>query len=534
MIIAASKSSFTLLGGVALTSLITFAPSVAEAGTLRDIFVPGGANYPIENPPTPSSPGGGDLHFRWVPLCEDGTGDHEWSATGNGQAPTCAASDYVRCIDGTRPLYYVDRARTADGTADANSNSWVFWFQGGGSCSDQGNDGAGDVCAGKFNTPGERDEMTSVDDPKSIVGRGILNPDRAENAFKTYNRVRIMKCSYDRFTGDATLSTSDSNGNQFDLFWHGRRMITAVLADLEYGITYREAGEPNSLPPLSDAFRVLFAGHSGGSGGLIFNIDWLATQIHTMRPAAKVRALIDARFKPGIENEAHFDTSTYSLADDTNGDNVIDVYDLLVPDPLNPGYIGGSILFEYHNGVFQAGGDLATQQDQWGVNLDATCESTYGVGAWQCRDELHVLLNHVKTPFFVRQALRDSNHIDGRVLWAADPLFNFASGPYKVRVLFQLASYYLGHHTKSIIGQGAFPPTWAMGVFASDTTVHAGNHDDEQFFERELCDPLTNDHFSYHDAVFEWFTYDTEVMMIQDPNAVTGEWCSYVGGACVC
>ncbi|MGH8597723.1 MAG: hypothetical protein ACREXT_13790 [Gammaproteobacteria bacterium] len=157
-----SKNTINSLVVLALLP-VALGPAAAEAASMYEVLT---GPYDLANPPTPVS-NGGVMRYRFVPLCNDGSGDHEWSrGVGNaGIAPTCAAEDYIRCIDGTRPTYYLDKARTADNSADAESNHWAFWFQGGGSCSDSEALGAGETCWNAYNDPGEVDEMTSSDDP---------------------------------------------------------------------------------------------------------------------------------------------------------------------------------------------------------------------------------------------------------------------------------------------------------------------------------------------------------------------------------
>ncbi len=515
-------------------------PTSALAGSMYELDT--GLAYDLENPPSPAAGMSDDLHYHWVPLCEDGSGDHEWSnsAGASGTAPTCVPDDYIRCIDGTRPLYYVDRARLYNGTADTLSNSWVFWFQGGGSCSDADGVGAGENCWNTYLDPTETDEMGTSARKTSLAASAILDPDRSESVFKTYNRVRIMKCSYDRFMGTSELlATPNGAGDDIDLFWHGRRMIEAVVADLEHGITFTDEGGQNTLPPLTDAFRVLFAGHSGGSGGLIMNGDWLASLIHAMRPAAKVRLLVDARWKPGIENEASYDPNLTIPADDANGDGQLDLWDHIAPTPASPGELPGG--GDYHRATLQPGGRFAVQQDQWGAPLDASCEAALGNGATRCRDEIHVLANHVETPYFLRQALRDRSHVGGPVSYADDPAFRFTDAEFRDRVVHQLNRFVDDHDTLSMAASGAAgipAPTWAYGVFAPNVTKHVGNSDDQQFFDEKLCEDGVGtspaDAFSYHDALFDWITYDTQIVAVEDAASTSGEYCDPNDVTCSC
>ena len=312
-----------------------------------------------------------------------------------------------------------------------------------------------------------------------------------------------------------------------------------MIADLEHGISFQDESGPNTLPPLTNAFRVLFAGHSGGSGGLIMNADWMAGLVHAMQPPAKVRLLVDARFKPGLELEASFDPNRTVAADDANGDGQVDQWDHIAPTVSNPGELPGG--GDYHRGAYQAGGTRAIQQDQWGAPLDASCEAAFGDGATRCREELHVLLNHVETPFFLRQALRDRSHVNGGVAHADDPLFRFTEAEYQQRVVHQLSRFVDDHDTLSMAATGAAgipAPTWSYGVFAPDVTKHAGNTNDAQFFDVRLCEAgvatSPSEAFSYHDALFEWITFDTKIVAVEDPASTSGEYCDPDDASCSC
>ena len=241
--------------------------------------------------------------------------------------------EVVRCVDGTRPVIYVDEAQSA-------SNRWVFTFQGGGSCA------SGQACLGTYLDLGERGEMSTARKPAMRNMPGIHTPD-AVNGFRDYHRVRIEKCGYDRYNGNATVrgaaatvdSDLDGDGIQgevindptglavqegadlgFDLFHHGKKIMLHTLDELRDGLRYdtwvaASGGVTEvfaTLPPLKDADAILFAGHSGGAHGLMNNIDSLAdymagwTRTDGTPFDADVRALFDAHLLPTLESEAAF------------------------------------------------------------------------------------------------------------------------------------------------------------------------------------------------------------------------------------
>src|SRR5688572_972396 len=110
----------------------------------------------------------------------------------------------VRCTDGTMPLIYVDKAVCTDaqgcggGTQRGEpieSNRWIFTMSGGDSCN-------GDRCGFFYAQPDERGFMGSSTKGPMKNMDGIHDPDPVRNpVFAAYNRVRVEKCSFDRYMG---------------------------------------------------------------------------------------------------------------------------------------------------------------------------------------------------------------------------------------------------------------------------------------------------------------------------------------------
>ena len=68
----------------------------------------------------------------------------------------------IKCLDGSAPVFYIDRA------ISGTSNKWVFYVQGGGSCT------TAEDCVNHYVS--EYKEMSSHWAPESISGNGILSP----------------------------------------------------------------------------------------------------------------------------------------------------------------------------------------------------------------------------------------------------------------------------------------------------------------------------------------------------------------------
>ncbi len=536
---------------MSILAILSLATTSAHAQACPDMYTMATASggvcgtYDIYNPPTPAiSPTGipGDYVGNWVPLYSDGT-DTE---PAGGEEP-------IRCIDGTRPMYYVDPA------ADGNDANWLFFFQGGGSCAGVGGETVGEACWGDYAVASERDEMSSVDNHGSQNATGMLDPDKAANAalFRNFNRVIISKCSYDRWLGTATVSATSPSGSTFSLYFHGRRIVEAVFADLADGVPVSPANEEDvTMPPLEDASLVLLAGHSGGAAGVILNGDWMAEEVRARSVAdLDVRLVVDARFAPGLENEAAFDTDAEDAAGPlacatVPGGSTCDAYDFAVSGSAD--LVAG--VLPYDAGTYriadalQSTGAARYAHEEWGAPLDASCQATHASAWGRCHSETHVLMNHVSTPFFIRNALEDGNHSGNPTAWLCEgpdcgydqpPIQDgFTAAEYHERVVKQLTTLDTWG-TASEMEQGLDPdgPTShgvPIGVFAPDTSTHEGILHDYQSFGLRLREPIDVESTTYAEALYEWATAPASYVgpAIEDPEAPV-QWCqSPVGGAC--
>jgi len=357
----------------------------------------------------------------------------------------------LRTLDGTRPVLYIDKAlcTTPAGCGAAafgdpvESDKWLLSVTGGGSCEaidsdDDGKADDADSCLLLYEDPTERDEMGSADKApmKNLVG--IMADDPSGNpAFAGYNRVRVEKVSYDRYNGLVkyhrtggyfTGLTSGAVTVHFDLYQQGYRIMRETLRMLEKGLTYTtwrddgvgavEAVE-ETLPTLSAADSVVFVGHSGGAHGLYHNIDRLADHLQKKKDfTGDVRAIFDANFLPSIANEAAF--ATDAMAVPLAGD--------IYSDQWAGNTSAGGIAFAYDGADYYATGDVSAQYDTFGGDriLDRSCLDTHkrtDGATWKCRDRVHVLSNHVATPFFFREDFTDpstehtANGSGHRLVW---------------------------------------------------------------------------------------------------------------------
>lgn len=440
----------------------------------------------------------------------------------------------VRCLDGTRPILYVDKAVCTEPTGcgtvpfgeSVDSDEWIFSMSGGGSCHVDDDDGDGiednaQECLSLY-IQGEASEMgTSHATPMTSLG-GIHSADPVENpVFAGYNRVRIKKCSYDRYTGrqdytapggyfSATVTSRAgvSTTIDFDLYQQGYHIMEEALFELRSGLTYTTwvAIEGSNavtevqevLPPLEDADAILFAGHSGGAHGLMHNIDHLSDELSSW-PAfsGDVRALFDAQFTPSLENEAAFAVGvSFTTTHDAYSDIWSGTTEALLQD------------FDYDGSAYFSQ-DPPLEPSTWRTAYDASCLAAHTGGEeWKCVDRYHVLMNHISTPFFVREDFTDPNRahlLDGQghvVLWT-DDRNQYAHCPdptspclpmltpeeYRPRVERQAATFLGGFDFRSEMGGGVDQSLGGTGdvptvlLWMPDCNSHAGIFNDAAYQE---------------------------------------------------
>jgi hypothetical protein len=418
------------------------------------------------------------------------------------------ADPSVRCFDGTAPTLYVDPAVDAAGNTVV-SDKWLFTFTGGGSCAPRDSDGDGVVddltsCLASYR--GETNEMSSAASKPMKELVGIHRPDPQRNpVFAGYNRVRIDKCSFDRYNGRAVFRglTDRRIGTAFDAYQQGYSIITAAFTELLPGLTYttwkaragRVVASSETLPPLAQASAILFLGHSGSAQGLMHNIDHLAADLAALGVAADVRAALDAHFLIAQETEAAFTGAG-------------DLY-----DHIWTGTSPAADAFTYDDTFWAPGGAYHTQLSTLRAELDQSCLDAHAASGdgHLCHDYIHVLLNHVSTPFFVREDYRDSNHSnpveDHELSWG--PIAEYPAhcpgrtcvpvfavpGEHRGRLNEQADRLWFDYRARSEIAEGidtSMPagqvPSFALWM--PNCGSHAGAYDDAQFFGVSISSPV--------------------------------------------
>lgn len=439
--------------------------------------------YPaLEFPPAPDGPGTGEGTLRYVPLCEDGSGDHEYAVTGGafGTAPTCATEDFVRCADGERPYYWLDAA-----TPNPSPN-WVIHAGGGGAASAP-NEAADDASVWQHALTNGNGAYSADPAPPLHGDLTGIFADGGGNPFRTYNRIFIEKCTPDTWLGNRSHHLADYDGDpavtasvpigdcddsdddgdvceeagcvchdvtlpppedasgvrEYDVHYHGKRIVRAVLSDVVAGPVAWETyplglnasgtallpgGSDHEFPPLAADAIVAINCHSNGCNGLQGgHIDDIDTYLDDLvEDDVRVRALFNSWLPPVAEVEqcvSDYDGVSVTVGSEEYAAHVgiIDdascsVYDQVV-DPVGVTTQPVSrMAFEPDGRVLNSLVDWYEPAPDYDPPVDATCLADHcpNTADWAtdpacapCNDSVHVLLNHLQTPFFYNTAQRD-------------------------------------------------------------------------------------------------------------------------------
>jgi hypothetical protein len=180
--------------------------------------------------------------------------------------------------------------------------------------------------------------------------------------------VYVYYCSSDQWAGqrdDYVFTGPDATSPSYRLHFRGFSILEAVNDALRKGVTSDDKVE--TLPKLVDATRILFAGSSAGSNGQTHALDWWAGQY------------------PNAQTFGFFDASTDPYPED-------------LPDKTFGSTLASFLPQRYQETFVQV----------WNAHLDESCVAAHpGADAYICSLGSFVRLNHITTPFFVRQDLRD-------------------------------------------------------------------------------------------------------------------------------
>ena len=376
-----------------------------------------------EPPPANPLPATGAFEWSWLSTCEDGLADPLNQCTG----------EEVRCVDGTRPGFYVDWATDENGQ-ESPTDRWIFYWSGGGGCANT------EDCWRDYNfDAGATTTCTTAFCPfgsgQSIVSRfaswtGLLSGS-PENDFHDWNRVRFHKCSDDSYQGTTTeMGGSVTAGDIQKVYHHGHAILRRTFKQLA-----NVANFP-TYPKLDDASAILLVGNSGGGKTLALTGDalrdfLLAEIFGGPDPPVEIRLVVDSQFLPALEHENALVASTHLY----DGDQWFTPASAMLPDGEVP--TAGKT---YGTSGFTSGRSFLSIQ-AFQPPLDASCLATHPAEPERCNDEFHVLFHHITTPTFVRMDINDNVKREVAPNYADDEDYVFFDDDFRVRVFQQLQTW---------------------------------------------------------------------------------------------
>jgi len=387
------------------------------------------------------------------------------------------------CNDGSGAIMYLRR-----GTTNAGRGKWHIYLQGGGSCRDH------QTCADRWcNSGGQSfgtDKMSTLYAPATGIATDGLFTRRAQNALATWNQVFVYYCSSDEWVGTASgvdLPDPNGTGNDYSLNFKGAKIVDAVINTLRRlnGTVWYDDEDADllantAMPDLDSAVTVLISGTSAGSNGVRQRVDEIAQRLRRYNlnchnPLGgcplQVRALVDADYQPAYE------TRNWAASTPCAGDPTYCTYDGAYQAEWNDRFIG-----------------------LYGARVDSSCLAmhlaTVPATEWKCSDPIHVLANHVTTPFFVRQDLQDDVLMDN-FIGAGFGLQDDFGLPVEAQIA-DLASI------DALSEEG--PPTAGalpVGAFAPQCQQHEAIEDRARVFNVFIDDGAGN-LINFHDTLVNW------------------------------
>ena len=498
-------------------------------------------SHPAEYPPS----GQGDLirHVLWQ--CEDAA-----VANSGPLADECPdGSEPIRCLDGTRPLFYLEEGPAPlEGQGPGDSSKWMIDLHSGsspGTCHDS--IVSTKPCGGVYNLaheanllgkPAKLQSLSSTMAPHRIRGEGIMDssPPVVPHLFEEWNRVDMDRCMADSYLGAATSLNNpaldaeqmgvDINGDGTDdiideTYHHGSRMVEALFNQL--------AAETQEGNDFASATQVMMINYSDGAYWSPIGVDgWRDSYLATGGTARFVFALSDY-LAPSPES-AYFISSGMTWPFDETTDTTAAYASLegtliadsgAFADPLctPPGALTDyfAVLANYGFGTppadcgkgqvgaqgryinFSEDVRNAARLEDWGAPINADCLAVHpDVPAGRphpdpCADPAHIVRLHLQTPtFFAVHAGSAPVRNTGKIDWVQDTPSGPALGNGRQgKVTFSAREH--ARQTRFLAQSAWNRPGAQHGGFVDNTMDHwslAGTHFEELFKLMEADDGI--------------------------------------------
>jgi hypothetical protein len=190
----------------------------------------------------------------------------------------------------------------------ANSNKWMIYLQGGAWCWDDIS--CKNTSYGRVYNTSDDTLISSRNWPQTRNFTGILS-DESSNKFADYNKIIIMYCSSDIYSGYVNAYQNKLNFN-----FHGDKIVYAII---EY---FRM--------PLMNVSDLLVLGSSAGGLGMMKHYN----RIKSLFPMARVRGVNDGGWLPQLNILGHKEFYSEQIAVGMNIWRSNATLDMYLPDKL--------------------------------------------------------------------------------------------------------------------------------------------------------------------------------------------------------
>ena len=378
---------------------------------------------------------------------------------------------------------------------------------------------------------------------KGLLEDAAIFAGSAYNNFRHFNRIKLNRCSdwaSDAEEMNTVIPLLPANWGaqtataQVNVWHRGHNILSAIFNFLTT-TAGRDIDDDGivDLPSLSNATTILLAASSDSTNHLITIADQLRDELAVISPNVEVKIIVDGSFSPMLQNEARYNTNVWGTS----------IFDGLFDNPLGELLPPGDDppIQNYSNMTYDAGGSLRASWDARNAFIDASCEEVHDPNTMQCYDNLHVLLDHMDTSFFIYAEQNDSV-VSQKITFADSRDYEPTDITYRTRVRDQAEDIELSW-AASRTEESALPvvlsspasPGRSYIVPWGTRHVHLGDNNQMAKVMTECTDDLTGgwigDTHSVAEMLHRWLIHGTEYFAVEDdrgaavmpsPHWVTG------------